>query len=234
MLNKKIISESNRIRNLMGLRQILEGFELETFPVQGGKFNIGYDKNWSDFDNPESTANSDFSYSPTYAGAGGHLKGHIGIDIFGPKGAPIVAPVTGEVKLNFSNGNTVIIQDMNGYNHWLGHLDSISPEIKDGNYVFAGTEVGKLGNTGNAAGTAPHLHYNVYKSNYYDAQDPFEVLKSSINKKPTEIKVIEPPDDGSWEYFTQGVKKDEKQEPSINLKLDTKGGADWEELVNPK
>lgn len=161
--------------------------ELEVFPIDG-PYNIGYDKDWDDFYNPIGTANSDFSKRPTGHGAGGHPKGHFGIDIFGPKGTDIVAPVKGEVKLNFGNGNTVIIKDLNGYSHWLGHLDSIS--VSDGELVEAGTKVGTLGNTGNARGTSPHLHYNVYPtaSGFYSAEDPIDILTAAIGKTPSGVK----------------------------------------------
>lgn len=174
------IQESNK---KLEKRFLKEGKELDVFPVDGG-FNIGWDEKWKDFGSPKATANSDFSKKPTYAGAGGHLKGHFGIDIFGERGTPIVAPVGGKIKLHFGNGNTVIVQDVDGYSHWLGHLDSIS--VKDGELVDAGTKVGTLGDSGNAKGTSPHLHYNVYPTDkgFYSAEDPIDDLKDAIGKTP--------------------------------------------------
>lgn len=183
MGQKLIITESdkNHIKKLYNLK---ESKELEVFPIDGG-YNIGYDKDWDNWSNPQGTANSDFSKSPTGHGAGGHPRGHFGIDIFGQRGTPIVAPVDGKVKLNFGNGNTVIIEDLDGFSHWLGHLDSIT--VDDGEFVDAGTKVGTLGDTGNAKGTAPHLHYNVYPTNqgFYGAEDPIEDLKDAIGKSPS-------------------------------------------------
>lgn len=184
MENRKFLAEQQRMKELMGLKSLSEAKELEVFPVGGNKYNIGYDEKWNDFDKPSQTANSDFSKTPTGAGAGGHPKGHFGIDIFGPKGATIYAPVDGVVKHNKSNGNTVIIQDKDGYSHWLGHLDTIT--VDEDVIVKAGTKVGTLGDSGNAKGTAPHLHYNVYKTEdgFYSASDPFNNLKNSIGKEP--------------------------------------------------
>jgi murein DD-endopeptidase MepM/ murein hydrolase activator NlpD len=182
MGQKLLISESDK-EHIRKLHKLKEAKELEVFPIDGG-FNIGYDKDWDNFSNPQSTANSDFSKSPTGHGAGGHPKGHFGVDIFGVRGTPIVAPVDGVVKLNFGNGNTVIIQDKDGYSHWLGHLDSVS--VRDGEVVDAGTKVGTLGDTGNARGTAPHLHYNVYPTSggFYSAEDPIDDLRDAIGKGP--------------------------------------------------
>jgi murein DD-endopeptidase MepM/ murein hydrolase activator NlpD len=190
-MKRLIISEEekNHIRKSHGLNESLP--DLESFPIDGGRYNIGYDSKWDDWSNPMGTANTDYSRQATHAGAGGHLNGHIGVDIFGPKGTPILAPVDGKVKFG-GNGLTVIIEDPEtGYSHWLGHLDSIT--VKEGDFVFAGQQVGTLGDSGNAKGTAPHLHYNIYKTSggFYSGEDPLDVLKKAIGKKsekPTERK----------------------------------------------
>lgn len=179
--------EKRQIRESYGLSEASP--ELQSFPIQGSKYDIGWDKQLQDKLNQNDTSfqnpvhNSDFSETPTYVGAGGHLKGHKGVDIFAPKGTPVLAPVAGLVKYNNSNGNTIIIKDLEtGYSHWLGHLDSRT--VNDGTMVEAGQQVGTVGNTGNAAGTAPHLHYNIYKTflGFEFGKDPFESLKKSIGK----------------------------------------------------
>ena len=191
-MNKKtLISESEKehIRNLYNINESLP--DLDVFPIKGDRYNIGYDQDWDDFTDPRRTANTDYSRKATHAGAGGHLKGHIGVDIFGPKGTPILAPVDGKVKYG-GNGLTVIIEDPDtGYSHWLGHLDSTSVDEND--FVFAGQQVGTLGNSGNASGTAPHLHYNIYKTSagFYSGEDPIDVLKKSIDKEPKDIEDLE-------------------------------------------
>lgn len=204
MENRKFLAEQQRMKELMGLKSLSEAKELEVFPVGGGKYNIGYDEDWDNFDNPKGTANSDFSKVPTGAGANGHPNGHFGIDIFGPRGAAIYAPVDGVVKINKSNGNTVIIQDKDGYSHWLGHLDSIN--VEDDVLVKAGKKVGTLGDSGNAMGTAPHLHYNVYKTEdgFYSAESPLSALKNAIDRKADDDLEI---GDGTPETFLTKLEK---------------------------
>jgi glutaredoxin len=75
-----------------------------------------------------------------------------------------------------------------GYSHWLGHLDSRT--VDEGEFVTAGTKVGTLGDSGNAKGTAPHLHYNIYKtsSGFYSGENPLDVLKGAIDKKGKSVK----------------------------------------------
>ena len=56
MGQKLIISESDK-EHIRKLYRLKESKELDVFPIDGG-FNIGYDKDWSNFSNPRSTANS--------------------------------------------------------------------------------------------------------------------------------------------------------------------------------
>lgn len=217
-MKKFIITEEEKkqIRRSYGLSESLP--DLDSFPIGGGKYNIGYDKNWDDFSNPGGTANSDFSKTATYAGAGGHLRGHIGVDIFGPRGAAILAPVDGKVKFG-GNGLTVIIEDPEtGYSHWLGHLDSRT--VKEGDFVMAGEKVGTLGDSGNAKGTAPHLHYNIYKtsSGFYSGEPPLDVLKKAIGKTPE--KPSEKGFESMGEKFKKAFKKlfgDEEKDEKGNV-----------------
>ena len=182
-MKRLIISEEEK-KHILKAHSINETLpDLKSFPIGGGRYNIGYDQKWDDWNNPMGTANSDFSRHATHAGAGGHPHGHIGVDIFGPRGTPILAPVDGKVKFG-SNGLTVIIEDPEtGFSHWLGHLDSRT--IKEGDFVFAGQQVGTLGDSGNAKGTAPHLHYNIYRTSggFYTGEDPLDTLKRAIGKK---------------------------------------------------
>ena len=190
-MKRLIISEEEK-RHILRSHKLNESLpDLSSFPIQGGKYNIGYDPKWDDWSNPMGTANSDYSRHATNAGAGGHPHGHIGVDIFGPKGTPILAPVDGKVKFG-GNGLTVIVEDPEtGYSHWLGHLDSIT--VKEGDFVFAGQQVGTLGDSGNAKGTAPHLHYNIFKTSvgFYSGEDPLDMLKKAIGKEPKKPSDIE-------------------------------------------
>ncbi|MFC1611034.1 peptidoglycan DD-metalloendopeptidase family protein [Myxococcota bacterium] len=157
------------------------GFELEAFPVGGSQFNIGYDKNATSWDNPEH--NTDYYR----AGKSGHPGGHHGIDIFGPRGAPIVAPVSGRIVRVVSRdsgaaGRRVVIARGDA-TFYLAHLESVDENLRKGQWIDAGTVVGTLGNSGNARGTAPHLHFSCYKrNNYYNSVDPFPFLKKLLDE----------------------------------------------------
>jgi len=151
------------------------GAELETFPIAGGRYNIGYDGNWNNFDSNTATHNSDYSRSPTNAS---HPDGHLGVDIFAPKGQPVVAPVSGEIVhsgYTSVGGNCVTIKRGDEY-FYMAHLDSLE-NLRAGQHVNAGDPIGTVGNTGSAQGTAPHVHFSIYRGDYSSGSiNPFEYL----------------------------------------------------------
>ncbi|MFO7300055.1 MAG: LysM peptidoglycan-binding domain-containing protein [Actinomycetes bacterium] len=85
---------------------------------------------------------------------------HEGNDLFAPKGTPVRAPVSGTVKqvVGSIGGNQVNLVGDDGVTYLGSHLDKFG---KSGR-VNAGDIIGYVGNTGNAAGTSPHLHFGMY------------------------------------------------------------------------
>ena len=86
---------------------------------------------------------------------------HMGTDIFAYRGTPVVAPVSG--KLSFRNGSiggkAFYLDGADGVRYYGAHLDSI--DAKAGN-IEAGAKIGTVGDTGNAKGTTPHLHFEIH------------------------------------------------------------------------
>jgi len=158
------------------------GNPIDMFPVAGGRFNVGYDANWNNFDYRTAYHNSDFSLSATDAN---HPNGHLGVDVFAPLNAPIVAPVAGEVvKAGYSSvgGYHVTIRRGDVY-YYHAHLNNISPDIRPGMTVSAGEYLGGNGATGVARGTEPHLHFSMYRgSGGYSRNpiNPFPALNNAI------------------------------------------------------
>lgn len=160
------------------------GSQLEAFPIAGGRYNIGYDREWNNFDPSTARHNSDFSATrPTNAS---HPNGHQGVDIFAPRGQPVVSPVSGEVESvrRGTNGsaNSVTIRRGNT-RFYMTHLDSIPPGLQPGQQITAGTPVGTVGNTG-AQTTAPHLHFSIYegrggyRTNPINPFDPLQTARA--------------------------------------------------------
>ena len=56
-------------------------------------------------------------------------------------------------------GKVIAILDPKWKIHYYAHLDSL--KIKTGAIVNVSEEIGYVGNTGNAKGKTPHLHYSI-------------------------------------------------------------------------
>jgi murein DD-endopeptidase MepM/ murein hydrolase activator NlpD len=71
-------------------------------------------------------------------------------------------------------GNTVWVAGAGGRSYYYAHLDLFALGLAVGDYVTAESVLGYVGTTGNAAGTAPHLHFGVYAPG--GAVDPLPLL----------------------------------------------------------
>lgn len=82
---------------------------------------------------------------------------HQGIDLFAARGTPVVAPVAGVVERhpNPSGGLAFALTGDDGIWYYGAHLDDYGAEGR----VAAGAVVGRVGTSGDADGTPPHLHF---------------------------------------------------------------------------
>lgn len=101
---------------------------------------------------------------------------HEGIDIFAIRGTPVFSVTDAYVVLAGQNqlgGNVVFIVGKGGVRFYYAHLDSIANGIKPGIKVTPDTVLGFVGNTGNAEGTPPHLHFGMHING---AQNPYDLF----------------------------------------------------------
>lgn len=192
---------------MIQLKRILNEFEsgqslgqLETFFIGSKNFNVGYDvgligKN-KQLTRDIAVHNSDYG-----AGDAAHQSrgGHKGIDVFAKRGEPVVAPVTGIIlKVTTQDlgtgGKTVTIQK-NNINYYHAHLDRVF--VKAGQTIKAGQLIGTVGDTGNARGTHPHVHFSMYRAkDGYDkgSIDPWPFIKDAayiITQSDNDLKTIQ-------------------------------------------
>ncbi|WP_424949572.1 M23 family metallopeptidase [Deinococcus sp.] len=117
-------------------------------------------------------------FADTWGAARSEGRRHQGVDIFAPRGTPIRSTTRGRVGRigeDRLGGRTVTITGPGGYHHYYAHLERY-PALKVGDWALAGMVVGYVGDSGNAAGTPPHLHYGVYTP-AWTAINPYPLLK---------------------------------------------------------
>ncbi|ABC83153.1 M23 family metallopeptidase [Anaeromyxobacter dehalogenans] len=85
---------------------------------------------------------------------------HYGLDLTGPRGAPVAAANAGRVVLvrdAYLSGRSVVLWHGAGIYTLYFHLDRV--DVRAGQVVRRGQRIGRLGSTGRSTG--PHLHWSV-------------------------------------------------------------------------
>lgn len=124
------------------------------------------------------------SFTDTFGVPRPDVGWHHGDDIFAPLGAPVLAVAKGivfSVGWNRLGGNRLWLADKQGNQFYYAHLSAYSPLAVNGGRVNAGDVIGFVGNTGDAAGTPYHLHFEVHPvsllgKGYDGAVDPTPYL----------------------------------------------------------
>ena len=112
----------------------------------------------------------------TWGGARSAGRSHEGIDIFAKRNAPIQATTHGVITRigdDRLGGRVVVIVGPGGAGHYYAHLEDYA-DINVNDWVEAGDIIGYVGDSGNAKGTPPHVHYGIYING--DAVNPYPLL----------------------------------------------------------
>lgn len=145
------ITDPNRIR--IGSRLAVPGSGSWVCPVKG---------------QPRTVVNNWGAPRPGY-------RQHRGNDIFANHGASVVAPVSGIVThVNGSvAGYAFYLAGDDGHRYYGSHLAGF---VRGPGRVKAGEAIGRVGNTGNARTTPPHLHFEIHPRGG-DAVNPWFTLR---------------------------------------------------------
>lgn len=102
----------------------------------------------------------------------GGVRYHEGNDLFTAHGSPVYAPVSGTVEFETGSigGKQFTLYGDDGVEYLGSHMS----EFGKSGRVSAGEVVGYVGNSGNAAGTRPHLHFGMYLNDL--AINPYPTL----------------------------------------------------------
>ena len=102
-------------------------------------------------------------------------RAHAGNDMFAPRGTPVIAPVGGWVDhaTGTIGGHQFRLRSADG-TLWFGsHMDRFG---KNGQ-VSAGDVIGYVGDSGNARGSRPHLHFEIHPRSA--AVNPFPLIRQA-------------------------------------------------------
>ena len=113
----------------------------------------------------------------TWGGARSEGRKHEGIDIFAKRGTEVLSATEGivtRVGTNRLGGRVVWVLGPGGQRHYYAHLERYA-DVTAGMRIEAGHVLGYVGNSGNAAGTPPHLHYGIYEMG--GAINPYPLLR---------------------------------------------------------
>ena len=102
----------------------------------------------------------------TYDAARAGGRRHDANDIMAAEGTPVIAAADGTIeKLFFSNGGggiTIYERATDPkWQYYYAHLSAYAPGLHEGQQVKRGQVIGRVGHTGDASASGPHLHFAV-------------------------------------------------------------------------
>jgi murein DD-endopeptidase MepM/ murein hydrolase activator NlpD len=126
------------------------------------------------------------SFGDSFGGPRPNVPGgwHHGEDIFAAAGTPLLAVADGTlhtIGFNRIGGYRLWLRDTQGNEFYYAHLSAYSPLAVEGRSVQAGDVIGFVGDTGDADGGAPHLHFEIHPASmaglgYDGVVAPYSIL----------------------------------------------------------
>ncbi|MEM8583782.1 MAG: M23 family metallopeptidase [Bacteroidota bacterium] len=110
----------------------------------------------------------------------GRSRLHQGIDVKAPRGTSVLAVADGFIeRLRYGGnaGKSIYLRAADGKLYFYAHLDTY--EVEEMQAVSAGERIGTVGDTGNAANTTPHLHFEILIGKDKEAVDPLPFFLSA-------------------------------------------------------
>ncbi|MBT2767800.1 M23 family metallopeptidase [Stenotrophomonas sp. ISL-67] len=115
----------------------------------------------------------------TFGAPRGRDRAHAGVDIFARRGTPVRSAAAGVVvamRDSGLGGRQVWVVGPARERYYYAHLEGWREGLAEGEVVSEGTVLGYVGDSGNAAGTPPHLHWGIYGGD--GAYDPLPLLRA--------------------------------------------------------
>lgn len=169
--------ESAQLENELASRELAVFLNGGTVVIHGFAFPVADPHTFSDtFGAPRMTGTA-------------YEHWHEGTDIFAPMGTPLLASERGVVFRvgtgGVLGGNTVWLRGESGVSYYYAHLSGFAEGLREGLVVDAATVLGFVGDTGNARGTPPHLHFEVHPGGGA-AVNPYPILRVADDQEQPE------------------------------------------------
>jgi murein DD-endopeptidase MepM/ murein hydrolase activator NlpD len=136
---------------------------------------------------------------------------HEGLDLFAEEGTPVIAVAEGRITQKVSghtSGLAVELTTRGGTEYFYAHLSAFAPGLQVGQQVDGGEVLGYVGDTGNARGTSPHLHFEIQPGGQAIPPKPIvdrwlvmaerraealveQVLGRAVSLDPAEVRVLQ-------------------------------------------
>jgi murein DD-endopeptidase MepM/ murein hydrolase activator NlpD len=136
-------------------------------------------------------------YGDSYGDVRSDVRGgwHHGDDIFAPLGAPVVAVASGTInRVGWERvgGWRLWVRDSAADEFYYAHLSGYTRAVFHSRQVKAGEVIGFVGNTGDAFGGVPHLHFEIHprqllRLQYDGAVDPTKYLDGWTHLKNVRV-----------------------------------------------
>ena len=99
------------------------------------------------------------NYADTHWDSNGNGRADLAVDIFAAEGTPIVALIGGRGEfVRYPNGgDTYTLYGDDGLTYYHAHC--VAGSVRPSGRVEQGQQIGRVGRTGNAANTPPHVHW---------------------------------------------------------------------------
>lgn len=118
-------------------------------------------------------------FADTYGAPRPGGRVHEGTDIFAAEGTPVLAVDAGDVQFHPNEGiggNVAYLRTDDRTRYVYSHLQGFEGAPRK---VGPGELIGRVGNTGNASSSKPHLHFEIHPLEG-SAINPFPALKAAI------------------------------------------------------
>ncbi len=150
----------------------------------------------------------------TWGDARSQGRTHEGIDIMANRGTPVISPtpaVVKRIRYGTAHGGTLVYTaNPGGEVFYFAHLDTVAPNLFEGQMLAVGDVIGTVGNSGNASNGPTHLHFGIYTKT--GAVNPFPRLTHTTPPSTVATPLPEKPTLPAPTLPTQNLKLGNKGE----------------------